>query len=66
MARPGYIPVPRPWTWNTASPAERADAIRAHQRKIGSVATAELFQLTEAGIIQILNGDVWRPEYATP
>ena len=55
------------WNWETASPAERADMVRRHaggSRPLGTVALADLFQLTDAGVSAILAGDTWRKEYA--
>ena len=53
------------WTWETATPSDRAIWVRDSMRHCRQDlrALCDLFQLTEDGAVRILNGDIWRPEY---
>jgi hypothetical protein len=53
------------WSWEKGTPKERADTVRAHWHAClaNKENLAELFNLTPAGVDQIMHGDVWRPEY---
>ena len=56
----------KPWTWETGTPMERADAIRMHMqgsRPLSFAQTAEMFNLTDAGLQAILKGQPWRAQY---
>ena len=45
-----------------AVPKERADWVRVH-REYSIPELRKLFDLTEDGVVAILKGDDWRPEY---
>lgn len=64
--RRDYIPVIRPWSWDTATPLERAQAVRAHYKihNLTGEQLCSLFNLTLNGLIEIIRGHDWRPEYA--
>lgn len=55
------------WQWETGTPKERADTVRAHLAACHGdyEVLAKLFFLTGDGVRQILSGDIWRPEYST-
>ena len=53
------------WTWKTGTPRERADTVRGHVSAClnNHGKLRELFNLTEAGLCEILSGSDWRPEH---
>ena len=51
-----------PFTWLGAGPNERANWVRQH-REFSIPDLRKLFNLTENGLVAILKGDDWRPEY---
>lgn len=64
--RRDYIPVTRPWTWATGTPKERADMVRRHYEiyDLTGENLCELFGLTLNGLVEIVRGMDWRPEYS--
>lgn len=52
------------WTWESGSPNERAAFIRCH-RDLTDDDLRKLFCLTERGLLRIMGGDDWMPEYST-
>lgn len=52
------------YAWKTATPRERADAIRMHVETVGVDLTKILFNLSEDGLNKIRAGDNWRYEYS--
>lgn len=50
------------WTWEKASPRERAAFIREHQT-VRHDALARLFGLSDEGVKKILEGWDWCPAY---
>jgi len=54
------------WTWATASWQERGDFVRQHfrmPRPLSHDQARDLFNLTEEGLMAIINGDTWKPDY---
>ena len=51
------------WTWESASPAERADWVRQHVQWIGWQKTANLFGLSNWAMNNICQGGEWIDEY---
>ena len=49
--------------WALAGPVERGSWIRGHQYCSRPQKIIELFNLTEAGLDEILGGEDWKPEY---
>lgn len=60
-----YEPISQPWAWATGNPPERADMVRQHYRIPGLTAEnlCDLFNLTINGLVEIIRGHDWRPEY---
>lgn len=63
-----YTPTPRPipWTWAAATPRERGEWVRMHFNKYPKL-TGEnlcyLFNLNLNGLVEIIRGKDWAPEY---
>ena len=55
------------WNWNTGTPHDRAEMVRRHANgsQVSRQNLLTLFQLTENGLDQILQGTDWCPEYET-
>lgn len=53
------------FAWETGTPKERADCVRGHVRACfnNGALLCELFHLSEAGLICILAGYKWWPEF---
>ena len=56
------------WSWKTGTPRERANVIREHAspdmpRPMTDAELCDLFNLTLAGLIAVLRGWDWKPEY---
>lgn len=58
-------PPQRRWTWEGGSPMERADVVRAHykNRDLTGEDLCRTFNLTCNGLIEIIRGKNWSPEY---
>lgn len=57
------------WRWATSSPQERAEMIRRHAggtRPLPVANLCELFDLTEFGLMRVMAGEDWKPEFERP
>lgn len=63
--RVDYLPVPKPWSWATGTPKERADFVRRTARieALTSEYLCDLFDLTMIGLADILRGRDWKPTH---
>jgi hypothetical protein len=52
-----------PFIWEQANPVERADWVRWHIDKIGTDATARLFQISDWAVLNMRQGGEWIPAY---
>lgn len=61
-----YPPSPQPWAWATGNPRERANMVRSHYNIPGlsGEALCNLFNLNVNGLVEIIRGDDWRPQYS--
>lgn len=52
------------WTWKNGTPRERAEMVRLHakmRRPPSHEYLCHIFQLTPAGLAEIINGADWQP-----